>query len=384
MWTPALSAADFALFLQGLLGSHQLRSRLQIMDTSHQVLGDVTEQLLDGSVTVDALAEVTRSASLSLFDPGHVLQLDSSAPTDGVLYLDRMIGISYQIYSEVFPQTVTVPIFTGPLSKVSRDDDTVTIEALGKEVFAKQPAGRTRSYSKGWYRTQIVKELLTETGETRFDIEAWTLRTADVFGVTFETDVWSLAKRMAGDRMLYYNGAGTLVMRRPLTRTVFTFRDGDGGSLLTKPQIDNSTDDLRNIVRVRGGIPKGAKSPVNYTAYAPASHPLSAQSLGRNGKARRLLEVIEDQDLLSLQACKERAVAALNSALKTATAVAFDAIPVPMMEWGDLIGTSAAGVSATSRLDQFTLPLRAGESASMGYNDRRATLNKPAIRGRKR
>jgi hypothetical protein len=380
VWAPALSAADFALFLQGLLGSHQLRVRVQILDIAQKVLGDVSDQLLDGSVTVDATADITRQASVSLLDPGHVLQLDSGAPSDGVLYADRMIGISYQIYSEAFPQTVTIPIFTGPVAGVDRDDRTVVVSALGKEVLAQRPAWRTRSYSKGWYRTQIVKDLLAETGETRFDIEAWTLRTADVFSVSFETNVWALAKKMAGDRLLYYNGAGTLVMRKALTRTVFTFRDGNGGSLLTKPRIGHSTDDLRNIIRVKGGIPKGAKYPVQYTAYAPASHPLSAQSLGRNGKARHLVEIIEDTDLLSVKDCKERAESALKSALKTATAVTFDARPVPMMEWGDLIGTSAAGVSSSSRLDQFTLPLRAGESASMGYNDRRATVVKANIR----
>lgn len=383
MFGLGLTSADQAAFLRGLVGSHQLRIRVQVMDTAHRVMGDASEMLQDGSVTVDATADITRSASLSLWDPAHLLALDSNAPVDGALYMDRMIGVAYQVYSPAYPVVVTCPIFTGPISKLTRDDDTVSIEAQGKEVFAQRPAWRNKNYGIGTLRTSIVRELLAETGETRFNIEAWTLRTAHKFGVAFETDVWQLAKKMAGDRMLYYDGAGTLVMRKPLTRSVFTFRTGDGGTLLTKPTVNYATDDLRNIVRVKGGIPKGQKYPVQKTAYAPASHPLSAQSLGRNGKARHLVEIIEDTDLLSAADCMERAEAALASALKTATDVSFDAIPIPMMEWGDMIDTKTPESSSTSRLDQFTIPLKAGESQAYGYHDRRATVNKAAIRRRK-
>lgn len=392
MLSLGLSADDQAAFIRGLLGTHTLRVRVQILDTTHRLQGDVSTMLLDGAVTVDALADVTRSASLSLYDPDHQLQLDSNAPVDGALYYDRMISLAYQVTSYEYvnpdngePITVTVPVFTGPISSMDRDSDVVSLEAMGKEVFSQPPsyAWRTRNYGIGTLRTSIVRELLENTGETRFNIEPWSLRTANVFGVTAETNVWSLAKKMAGDRMLYYDGAGTLVMRQPLTRTVFTFTDGDGGSVLTKPKFSYRTDDLRNIVRVKGGIPKGWKTQVVRTAYAPASHPLSAQSLGRNGHARHLVEIIEDQDLVTPEACQERADKALALALKTEVAAAFDGIPVPMMEWGDMIAVRAGGVSVSSRLDQFTLPLKAGESMAYGFNDRRSTVAKAAIRRRR-
>lgn len=380
-----LSAADLTAYIQGLLGNHTLTVRCQIMDTMHRVQGEA--QVIDGQVTVDALADITRSASVSLFDPDHLLALDSDAPVDGALYLDRMISLSYEVTwyreDEVEPRTVLCPIFTGPINQLSRDDATVNLDALGKEVLAKRPAWRTMNYQPGNLRTALVRSLLAHTGETKFSIEPWTLKSANVVGVTFETDVWSLAKKMAGDRMLYYDGAGTLVMRKALTSTVFTFRDGQGGSLLTKPQITYSTDNLRNIIRVKGGIPKGAKYPVQYTAYAPAGHPLSAQSLGRNGYARHLVEIIEDQDLMTKAACKERADTALASALKTDTAVKFDGIPIPFLEYGDNIGVQSVSGSAISRLDAFTLPLTAGASMAYGYNDRRSSLNKARIRSRR-
>lgn len=381
-----LSSSDLADYIAALLGHHTLTTRCLILDTDHNVQGEA--QVIDGQVTVDATADITRSASVTLYDADHLLALDSAAPVDGALYLDRMIQLAYQVTwypeGEPEPKTITCPIFTGPIDGLSRDDATVSVSAQGKEKLSQKPAWRTMNYQPGNLRTALVRSLLAWTGETRFSIEPWSLRSAHVVGITFETPVWSLAKDLAGDRMLYYDGAGTAVMRKPLTMPVFTFRDGDGGSLLTKPQITYSTENVRNVVRVKGGIPKGAKYPVQYTAYAPANHPLSAQSLGRNGYARHLVEIIEDQDLLTVAACKARADLALALALKTDTAVAFDGIPIPTMEWGDLIGVNAAGFTNTSRLDQFTLPCKAGESMSYGYNDRRSTLNKARIRGRRR
>lgn len=386
MKSVGLSSADLTAYISGLLGNHTLTVSCLILDMNHNVQGSA--QVLDGQVTVDALADVTRSASVSLYDPDHQLALDSNAPTDGALYYDRMIQLSYDITwyheAETEPRTVSCPIFTGPVNQMSRNDRTVSVEAQGKEVIAQKLAWRTMNYQPGNLRTALVRSLLAWTGETRFSIEPWTLRSAHVVGVTFETNVWSLAKDMAGDRMLYYDGAGTLVMRKPLTNTVFTFRDGEGGSILTKPQVTYSTENVRNVVRVKGGIPKGAKYPVQYTAYAPANHPLSAQSLGRNGYARHLVEIIEDQDLLTVADCRDRADRALALALKTDTAVTFDGIPIPTAEYGDLIGVqSAGGFTTTARLDQFTLPLKAGASMAYGQNDRRATIGKSNIRRRR-
>lgn len=375
-----LSAADQAAFVQGMAHSHQLRIGVQVYDLSHRLQSHIGPLLLGGQVTVDTTRDITRSASLELLDHQGVLPFDSFAPSDGALFMDRMLRVTYGVLSpDYLNRWVDVPIFTGPITKLSRNGPVVSVECLGKEIIAQRPAWRTKNYKIGTLRTTIIRDLLADTGETRFDIEPWTLKTAHLFGVTRETDVWSLAKRMAAGRLIYYDGNGTLVVRPALARPIHTFRTGPGGTVVTQPQIDYQTDDFRNIVWVVGGTPKGKKYPVQYTAYAPASHPMSAQSLGRNGKSWHHPEKIEDSDLLKESDCKERADTELAERLRMSVSVAFDAVPAPFLEEKDAVTIQTDNFSHTFGLDQFTIPLEAGQTATIGYVERR-TANKAKIR----
>lgn len=380
MMALGLSAADMAAYVRGLAAPHQLRIGVRILDMNHRVVADVSNLLAGGQVTVDTTKKVTRSASLELTDHQRILPFDSNAPVDAALYYDRMIQITFGVLApSELDDWVDCPVFTGPISDMSRSGPTVSVECLGKEWLAQRPAWRTKNYKIGTLRTDIIRELLADTGETRFNIEPWTLKTANLYGVTRETDVWTLAKRMAAGRLMYYDGAGTLVVRRALPRSIYTFAEGTQGTVLSDPQINYQADGVRNIVWVVGGTPKGKKYPVQYTAYAQASHPLSAQSLGRNGKSRHIVEKIEDGDLLRESDCKDRAQAELTRLLQLNVAVAFDAMPIPFLEEKDAVTVKTRNFAHTFGLDQFTIPLEAGQKASVGYVERRSA-NRAKIR----
>lgn len=383
MFSLGLSAADQVAFTRGLLTNHDLKVEVWVMNMEADVLSDISDMLQDGQVNVDGAAEVSRSASLSLLDPRRTLPFDTNTPTDGALFLDRMIRINYLVRSaEGLNDWVRVPIFTGPITSMSRSDANVNIELMGKEILAQRPAWRTRNYAIGSYRRSVLRELMENIGEDKLSLVEWDLKTADPYGVTRETDVWSLAKRMAaGHMMLYYDGAGWLQMRPWLARSVFTFSTGDGGSVVSFPEISYDTADVRNIVWVQGGVPKGAKYPVQYTAYAPATHPLSAQSLGRNGYARHIPEKIEDTSLLTVAACKALAEANLKKMLLGSLTASFDAMPIPHLDFGDVVGLSTPEFSYTWTLDQFSLPLKAGNTMSLGETQRRSVV-KSRIRGK--
>ncbi len=388
MYNLGLSTTDLTAYVAGFAASHEVRVRVFLLDLMHNVLADLTEagqeMVLGGQVTVAADKDITRSASLELIDAKGVLPFDSNAPYDGALFMDRMIQITYGVRSaDHLDRWVDCPIFTGPISKLNRTGHVVSVECLGKEWLAQRPAWRTKNYRIGSLRTSIIRELLTETGETKFNLDTWALKTAHKYGVGRETDVWELAKRMGAGRLLYYNGAGTLVCRPALARSIYTFATGDGGTVVTAPQIDYQADNVRNIVWVVGGTPKGKKVPVQYTAYADRNHPMSAQSLGRNGKSRHLVEKIEDNDLLKESDCTERAEAELARFLQLYVSVGFDAVPVPFLEEKDAVTIKTADYSQTFGLDQFIIPLEAGKAATIGYVERR-TANKAKIRRTKR
>src|SRR5690606_5804143 len=90
-----LSSSQKKRFHALLASHHSIYIRLQIMDLEHGYLDDISDQLIDGQVTVDASADVTRSLSLDLLDPRNTLHLDSDSPSAGALFADRMIRVIY-------------------------------------------------------------------------------------------------------------------------------------------------------------------------------------------------------------------------------------------------------------------------------------------------
>jgi len=377
-----LSAADQAAYLKSLSSSYNLQVQILIMDMAQNVLADISDMLVDGQVNADKTAEVTRSASLTLFDKDRQLPFDSKSPTDGQLFYDRMIRIVYSTRSyEVFNQVVSIPIFTGPIVSMNRSGADVQLELMGKDHLAKKPAWRTKNYPIGSYRRSVIHELMTNVGETKLSLAEWAKKTANPYGVTRETDVWSLAKRMAAGMSFYYDGAGWLQLRPWMSRSIFTFATGRGGNILTEPEINYDIDDVYNIVLVKGATANGAARPVEATAYAPASHPLSAQSLGRNGYARHIPEIIEDGDLTTKAECQERADTQLAYRLAGTLNATFDAMPIPVLELDDVVQVKTTDYSFTFALDRFSLGLKAGASMSIGYVQRRS-VQKAKIRGR--
>lgn len=381
MYSLPLSATEKSAYYASLSSSYSLRVEILLMDMEENVLDDLTERLLDGQVNADGKAEVTRSANLTLFDPNRQLPFDSNAPTDGTLFLDRMIKINYSINS---PSNelgwVTAPIFTGPIAGMTRSGTTIDLDLIGKEEIARKPAWRTKNYPAGSLRRTVIIDLLTNTGETKFALDPWTKKTANPYGVTRETDVWALAKRMGAGMLFFYDGAGTLVLRPWMTRSIYTFKTGKGGNITTYPDIAYDIDEVRNIVLVKGAVPKGGSRPVEATAYADRNHPLSAQSLGRNGYARHIPEIIEDGDLLTKADCKERADSTLKELLLGTLTASFDTMPVPTLELGDVVQVSTPEFSFQFAVDSFSIPLTAGGAQSIGYIQRRS-VNKGKIRG---
>lgn len=381
MYSLPLSSVDLAAYYKALSSSYSLRIEVLLMDTDQNVLDDLSDTLLDGQVNADSKGEVTRQANLTLFDPNRQLHFDSNAPTDGNLFLDRMIRINYQVAS---PSNdlgwVTVPIFTGPIANMTRSGTTIDLDLIGKEKIAQKPAWRTKNYPIGSLRRTVIMDLLTNTGETKFALDPWTKKTADPYGVTRETDVWTLAKRMAAGMLFFYDGAGTLVLRPWMTRSIYTFKTGKGGNVVTYPDIAYDIDDVRNIVLVKGAVPKGGSRPVEATAYADRNHPLSAQSLGRNGYGRHIPEIIEDGDLLTKADCQELADQRLKELLLGTLTASFDTMPVPTLELGDVVQLSTPEFSFQFAVDSFSIPLKAGGAMSVGYIQRRS-VNKGKIRG---
>jgi hypothetical protein len=370
-----LSSAEQSALHNTMVRSHSIAVTVQILTLSGHHLADLSGKLLDGQVNIDAWGTVTRSCTLSLLDPDRSMSFDTDSPNESALYLDRMIRILYSVKVPDLQRWIPVPVFTGPVVKMSRADDVISVEAQGKEVLAMGVASKATTFKRGANKVGVISLLLSDfTGEDRFDfIESSQYLTRDL-SVTPRSIPWDLARGVAHSMglQLFYDGRGTARLRPFPATVLYRFRTGDFGNVMTSPQITYTMDELKNCVTVIGQPTKMGLTvaPLTYVANPPVNHPLSPWRLGRNGVPRFLRDVIEDTSITSVAEARILAEATLLRHLTQAVDVTFDSLPVPHLEPGDVCQLTTPEFSNTFRVGRLSLPLTSGGQMSMGYLNR--------------
>ena len=381
-----LTAADMRLFVASLSTHHNVRVTVQVLTLDHAYVGDLTGYLIDGQVSIDADAEVTRSLTATIRDPDSRIHLDSATPTDGAMSYDRMLRVIYSVKSDLLPRWVDVPVFCGPITKLSRSDDVINVEAQGKESLVCPPvkAFYSHTYAKGWSRASLVREIMkTYGGETRFSIPAFGGNTPGPVVMQPETNIWATVRSVNGSfatRQLFYDGRGVLVMRTTPRTSTYTYRTGPGGNVTAYPTINYDIENARNVVTVKGAIPKGKKVPVQATVGLPKTHPLNHYAMGRGGRPRVLLETITDDNVKTAAQARTVATARVNGLAQQAVDVQFDALIAPHLEPLDMFTIRTPDFTVSAYYRRATIPLTAA-TGSVGYLMRR-TPNRTRIRRR--
>lgn len=369
MYPLGLTVAEREEFARSLCASRQVRVRVDILDMDQNFLGSVKGRILTGQVDVDATAQVTRSAGLTILDPDHMLNLDSSATFGGSLFLDRMIRIWYGVRLVETAKWVDVPVFTGPINQLSRDGDAVSLNALGKESLLLGPASTHRTWKTGTYKTTILRELLSMFGERFMEIPHQPTKTTSNVSIAPTTIPWdyaqSIARSWGGGRVIY-DGMGSARYEQTSDQVQWVFRGGPGGSLVTRPKVGYDMANVRNLVVVIGSPPAKGCKPVSALAHAPAAHPLSAVSLGRAGGRRYLREDIEDSTITTVADAQKLADTKLLEHLNTGVQLDYSSLVIPHLEGWDMVRVESGKWSTSASLTQFTIPLTADGTMSIG------------------
>lgn len=374
-----LSASDQAVFHNALRDNHVMHVGVQILALDHTPIADVSDQLLDGQVDMDRSQDVTRTLSMSLSDPKGSLPFDSDSPANGAIFMDRMIHVTYSVYVDGLSDWVDVPVFTGPVTALDRQNDVVELTAQGKEILSMGAAWHPMTIRKGTKFTTAIWLILSQRGgEDHFDLGDLSLAMPRPLAIGREDAPWRKAWTLANaiNRQLFYDGRGVVRLRRFPGTPHFTFNDQ---AVLGPPQISYSLTTY-NVVNVVGGVPPKKKDRLHYTARPDVNHPLSPWRLGRNGHGRFLVDFITNDQLRTPGSCKEVAQRTLAQHLAQSVAVSFDALPVPHLEPGDLIQVSTGDGALNFRLDQFSLPLVVADDTGMSVG---AKKNVRARRRRK-
>jgi len=367
-------------------GSHRAHSVAAVMNSDHRTLFSARKWLLDGQVEFDSSASVTRSAACTLLDPDGRAGLDSAAPLDGAIGLDRYLHLRRNYWLPYAQTWVSVPLFTGPVSGVTRTGPVISVEAQGKELLALQPAWTPRTWPKGSRRVDIIEELMRErAGE-------WAFALPQGWGATIGRD-WSVVRRIGddahtvwaraqvqakslGDKQVFYDARGVLRGRSQPVKPVWRIRQED---LDGEPTVSERSNEIVNAVVMTGGVPKGGKTPITATAELDVKHPWSPALLGRRGVGRRLPVAFEDSSLVTQKDADAAAARHLKVMERGSVEMTATTMPVPWLEPHDLISVEVGGDPTLVRLHKATIPLT-GDLMSVGS----LRTFRPMRRGRRR
>lgn len=363
MWYSELTTVNRQLYNDTLRTSHRVRTVVTVYDGSEVIEHELN--VADGQVDVDSTADVTRSLSLTVADP----RLKFTFAPMGDVYVDRHVGV---VYGVLVPDVgwVDVPVFRGPVTGYSRQGHQVNIEAAGKESLMMPPVKQfSLPNPTSRFIVAYIENAARAFGETKFDLGLASNRKVPK---SFDLDphkarekgVWWYLKQLADsvNLELLYDGRGFLRLRPYRPRAiVHNFTDP-----LAPPSVGFNLSEVRNIVEVYGKDDKD-NDVLKARVVLATSHPLSAQSLGRAGKPRWLVERVKlDNAKLTRVSAAKIAERMLRQRSTQAVDVSFDSIPIPHIEGGDTCRLVSEGIDQEFRARQFSIPLGPA-SMSVGY-----------------
>ena len=366
-----LSTSQFQKLNTLLVNHHKIEVTVQLLDLSHNYLMDLSKRMLSGQVDIDADADITRSCQVELLDPFSQLQLDGKSPDDGSIYYTRMFRIVYSVISIDGDTRFDIPIFCGPLNKAERNGAVLSCTAVGKESLASSNVWKTRSFKKNYQKYEVIRVIMSEVaGEQKLALKKIPGKGAKVRLTAGNDNAWAVCKRLANslNAVFFYDGRGVLNMRHQTSITKYTFQQGR--DILTEPTASFDTESVINAVQVIGGKPSKNKRKVDYRVLAPRKHPLSPWNMGRWGNPRYLPEVISDDSIKSKVTARKVGKARLKRALIEQVEVAFDCLPIPYLEEGDMCRVESDRYTGNFRMSKMSIPLTADGACSMGYNKR--------------
>ena len=375
-------------YLDQLTESHRIRVVVKVHDRDETYLGSLEHHIVGGQIDVDTERDVERSAQVILADENNRLPFDNQDHRGLGLYADRFIGIEYGVFVDQIQRWVFEPVFFGPMTRYERNVGQVKLWCEDKSSLLQPPVvwGRfLRNAGIEWLEgetdtnlgeaAELIRTILRATGETDRNMVFGSFdrfRLPKSFRLPKEPEsLWAVLKRIVRaanalhhsvEFRLFYDGAGRVRVEN-MAHSRFVFSDGgQRGTLLSRPIVSYDLESFRNTVVVRYGE-RGA----SIARSLPNHHPLSAQSLSRNGKPRYVTEIVDNSNVRGRDAAKDLGDMMLRRLSAETVEATFDCLPIPHVIPGSRCKLRAEGDEMVFHLNRFSLPLRATDAMSVGY-----------------
>lgn len=373
-----------AMYHAALFRTHDFSIEVDVLNKNGHAITSITDSFLDGQVNIQAPGNpIRRTLTATFFDPdGTTLHMDTASPWEGALFFDREIRVRHILHMR--EGDVTATVFVGPVSALSRDGETVAVEAQDRAAYSAS-GHRPVTVRKGANAVSGVRKMLRDgSGERRFRLpQRTTKRLPRAFscGWKEEASPWRVASRMASltGRRLYYTADGFASMRALPSRPVLTIPEY---ALLEEVKVAHDVTAVANYVRVtnttkvKKKVKQKGKTRTKtvtrrhtYVVPAPRKHPLSPQSLGRNGVGR-FLPMLVDTDFRKAAQARRRARTELNRNLPMTSKVDVSCVPVFHLDADDMVAVVTPNGRINVRFVEGSIPLGVQGGMQIGQQRR--------------
>jgi len=327
--------------------NYETRCKIRLLDLDHNpVIDDLGKLFIDGQVNIAMGADVSRSASVELFDPQFRLGLDSSDPNGQQVAARYLIELKKGIRLDSWASFVDIPVGVLWGNRFVRNGDILSIEAQGKEALLLYPFARPNAplqphtIPAGTNKLSAVAELLSFAGEIRLRFQESDATITAAITVTSDTSIWAVCQSIVQSMgwVLFYDAEGYVVARPSAvadgfeSSAVYKFDGGPGGVLRSLGELGNDAQGMTNAAIATGATPSGKTSPLVAVAHVV---PDDALDLTRNG-VRLWLPALASNDAATTQAATQTVADSSLAAAKIGSNIlAFTSSPVLHLEEGD-------------------------------------------------
>lgn len=359
-----LDADVRASFNAALRAQHRIvRGRVNVLTLAGRHLWDLTGDQLEGGAVTQANPSTdgaSRALSVTVSDPRRRYQMDVDPITGNeIAPAAYLFAASYGIWLEDHTRWVWTPIFYGSGVSAVREGHALAIEAQSLERILNVRPVQKVSIAKDTPKITAIRTILASVGQRRFDLGTSTAKMQEPMLLgPFADSLTALAAaakiaRSIG-KQLFADARGVVRMRSLPRSTSYRFTDSQ---IVTTPKVTGDSLEVVNHVHVKGAVKN--KKQITANALLPASHGLSKQSLayGDGTKHWQRSDFIEDDSIGTTAKAQEVADRRLAALTATTAQMTMTALPVPMLEHGDIIDTP---MHPPSRWHTGVIPLGGG------------------------
>lgn len=352
-------------------GPYLMQPSVQMLSLDHEVLADLSDRVTAGQVDCKLEGKVsTRSCSVTLVDPRREVAIDGADAGDGALFYDKMISASVRFKGPRIGRWIDIPLFCGPMTNGARTGYTAVVTAQGKERLATGMIWTTRTYTAGTQKIAVVRDLLEQTGEapSRILLPDLTARIPKDIPLDRLDTSWPSVMSVTAsmNRQGMYDGLGDFRVRNWPDDPKVVLTDGNGGTILTHPEVTYDQYAGWNGVCVRGPVKRSGKR-IEKTIWLPRAHPLSPWSRQRGGVPFRMAYVVTNEKVRTEGEAEQVAQRYLRRLVREIVNVRADVMPNWLLEPADVVAFRTLELGNIEQvLREFSLPLTAGTAMSIG------------------